>query len=52
VDANIEKSPDLTGGVAYHQNRVFAHVGGYEIAGLGYLTLVAKEQPATGEDPL
>src|SRR4029077_13672339 len=50
--ADVEESAHLPGRVADDQDRVFAHVGGEEIAGLRDLALVAQEKPATGEDPL
>src|SRR5271156_1919752 len=52
VPADIEKRVDLAGTVAYHQNRVLAHIGREEIARLGDLALVAQEKPAAGKNPL
>ena len=36
---------------AAQQHRVFAHVGGEEVVGVGYLALVSQKQPAAREDP-
>src|ERR1700722_6215382 len=52
MPADVEEGVDLTRGVAHHQNRVFAHIGGEEIAGQRDLALVAQEQPAARENPL
>jgi hypothetical protein len=48
--ADIEECAYGSGGVAHHQNRVLAHPGGQEIAGLRNLAVVTKEQPAASED--
>jgi len=52
VAADVEKGADLPRAVPHHQDRVLAHVGTEEVAGVGDLALVAQKQPATGEDPL
>ena len=41
MPADIEKSAHAAVIVADHENRVFAHIGGQEIAGLRDLALVA-----------
>src|SRR5712691_4102608 len=50
--ADVEKGVHLPRAVAHHQDRVLAHGGTEEVAGLGDLALVAQKQPATGEDLL
>ena len=52
MSTDIEEGSDLAGGVADHQHRVLAHVCGEEIAGVGYLALMAQKQPTAGEDAL
>jgi hypothetical protein len=39
----------LARAVAHHQHRVFAHIGGEEVARLGELALMAKKEPTAGE---
>jgi hypothetical protein len=48
--AHVQKRVHLATVVTHHQNRVFAHIGGEEIAGLRDLAVVAQKQPATGEN--
>jgi hypothetical protein len=50
--ADVEKGVDLSLAVSHHQHGVFTHVGTEEVAGVGYLALMAQEQPAAGEDLL
>src|SRR6201988_2037628 len=50
--ADVEERPHLACCVAHHQNRVFAHVSGEEIARMGDLALMAQKEPAAGENPL
>src|SRR5262245_28409774 len=50
--ADIEECADFARSVAHHQNRVFAHIGGKEIAGLRDLAVMAQKEPAAGKDPL
>ena len=50
VSADVEEGVDLALPVAHHQHRVFAHVGGEEVAGVENLGFVAEEEPAAGED--
>src|SRR5262249_12955689 len=50
--ADIQKCVYLSAAVAHHQNRVFTHIGGEEIARLRNLALVAQIEPAAREDPL
>src|SRR6516225_4893275 len=52
MTAHIEEGADLARGVAHHQNRVFAHIAGQEIAGLRDLAVMAQKEPAAGEDAL
>ena len=52
VAADVQERADLAGAVAHHQHRVFAHVGGEEVAGVGNLRLVAEQEPAAGENLL
>src|SRR5438093_1143863 len=49
---DVEESVDLPAAVAHDQYRVFAHVGGEEIAGQRDLAVVAEEEPAAREDLL
>src|SRR5215831_1156467 len=50
VAADVEKGADLPRAVPHHQDRVLAHGGTEEVAGVGDLALVAQKQPAAGED--
>src|SRR5215813_4944774 len=50
--AHVEKGVYLPLAVTHYEDRVFTHIGAEEVARLGYLTLVAQKQPATGEDLL
>ena len=50
--ADVQKRVHLALRVAHHQHRVFAHIGGEEIAGRGDLAVMAQKQPAAGEDLL
>ena len=52
VSTDVEEGVNLAGGVAGDEDGVLAHVGGEEVAGVGYLGLVAEEEPAAGEDAL
>ena len=52
VTADVEEGVDFAGGVTGHKDRVFAHVGGEEVAWVRDLGLMAEEEPAAGEDAL
>ena len=52
VAADVEEGADRAVGVAHHEDRVLAHVGGEVVPGIGDLGLVAEEQPAAGKDLL
>src|SRR5262249_10271042 len=50
MPADIQEGMDLAVTVADHQNRVLAHIGSDEVAGLRNLALMAQKQPAPGKD--
>jgi hypothetical protein len=50
--ANVQEGVHFARRVAHHQNRVFAHVSGEEIAGSRDLALMTQKEPAAGEYPL
>src|SRR5439155_24115138 len=52
MPAHIEKSAHDSVGAAYHEHRVFAHIGREEIAGLRDLAVMAQIEPAAREDAL
>jgi hypothetical protein len=49
MPADIQEGTRFALGIAHHQNRIFIHVGGEEIARLHDLALMAEEQPTAGE---
>ena len=50
MTTDVQERTHLPPAVAHDQDRVFAHVGGEEIAGLRDLAFVAQEEPAARED--
>ena len=52
VPADVQERSDFAVSLAGDKNRVFTHVGGEEVAGVGYLGLMAEEEPAAGENLL
>src|SRR5207237_8188575 len=52
VRAHTEKRAHDPVGAAYHEHRVFAHIGREEIAGLRDLAVMAQIEPAAREDAL
>ena len=52
VPADVQERSDFAVSLAGDKDRVFAHVGGEEVAGVWDLGLVAEEEPAAGENLL
>src|SRR5262249_7258675 len=50
VAADVEEGVDAALTVAYHQDRVLAHIRAEEVTRLGDLALMAQKQPAAGKD--
>jgi len=52
MPAHVQKAANRAVGLAGHDDRIAAHVGGEKIIRLGQHRLMAQEQPAAGEDAL